>query len=98
MRRLINIRHLRIFGFAAGAVAVSGAAVLVTASAAGLNVGFRSASPHTTQTETAAISQKADPTAVCNAFISHLATDLCKSQSQVNAAIQKAIGGTLADG
>ena len=97
MRRLINLRSLRILGFAAGAVAVSGAAVLVTASAAGLHVGFRPSSPHTTQPETAAISQKADAAAVCNAFIGHLATDLGKSQSQVNAAIQKAIGETLAD-
>jgi hypothetical protein len=97
MRRPINLRHLRILGFAAGAFAVSGAAVLVTASAAGLNVGFRSNSPHTTQPGTASIGQKADATAVCNAFIAHLATDLGKSQSQVNAAIQKAIGETLAD-
>ena len=96
MRRLIKSRYLRIAGFAAGAVAVSGAAVLVTASAAGLNVGFRSSSPHSTTTETA-ISQKADATAVCNAFIAHLSTDLGKSQTQVNAAIQKAIGETLAD-
>jgi len=97
MRRLINLRHLRILGFAAGAVAVSGAAVLVTASAAGLNVGFRPSSPSTTQTQTTAISEKADATAVCNAFIAHLSTDLGKSQSQVNAAIQKAVGETLAD-
>ena len=97
MRRLINFRYLRIAGFAAGAAAVSGAAVLVTASAAGFNVGFRPSSPHTTQLETAAISQKADPTAVCNAFISHLSTDLGKTPAQVNAAIQKAIGETLAD-
>ena len=97
MRRLINFRHLRVIGFAAGAVAVSGAAVLVTASAAGFNVGFRPSSPHAGQPETAAISQKADPTAICNAFISHLSSDLGKTQSQVNAAIQKAIGETLAD-
>ena len=63
MRRLIKSRYVRIAGFAAGAVAVSGAAVLVTASAAGLNVGFRSSSPHSTTAETAAISQKADATA-----------------------------------
>ncbi len=44
-----------------------------------------------------AIGQRADATAVCNAFIAHLSTDLGKSQSQVNAAIQKAIGETLAD-
>src|SRR5258706_13371871 len=97
MRRLINLRHLRILGFAAGAVAVSGAAVLVTASAAGLNLGFHSSAPRATQPEAAAIGQKADATAVCNAFIAHLSTDLGKSQSQVNAAIQKAIGKTLAD-
>jgi hypothetical protein len=95
MRRLINFRHLRNLGFAAGAVAVAGVAVLVTASAAGLNVGFRSSPPRTT--ETAAIGQKADATAVCNAFIAHLSTDLGKSQTQVNGAIQKAIGETLAD-
>jgi hypothetical protein len=97
MRRLINLRHLRILGFAAGAVAVSGAAVLVTASAAGLNIGFHSSAPRAAQPEAAAIGQKADATAVCNAFIAHLSTDLGKSQSQVNAAIQKAIGETLAD-
>src|SRR6267154_2197719 len=97
MRRLINLRHLRILGFAAGAVAVSGAAVLVTASAAGLNLGFHSSAPRATQPEAAAIGQKADATAVCNAFIAHLSTDLGKSQSQVNTAIQKAIGETLAD-
>ena len=97
MRRLINLRHLRILGFAAGAVAVSGAAVLVTASAAGLNLGFHSSAPRATQPEAAAIGQKADATAVCNAFIGHLSTDLGKSQSQVNTAIQKAIGETLAD-
>jgi hypothetical protein len=97
MRRLINLRHLRILGFAAGAVAVSGAAVLVTASAAGLNIGFRPSAPSTMQAQTAAINEKADATAVCNAFIAHLSTDLGKTQSQVNAAIQKAIGETLAD-
>jgi hypothetical protein len=97
MRRFTKFRYFRIVGFAAGAAAVSGAAVLVTASAAGFNVGFRPSSPHTTQVETAAISQKADPTAVCNAFISHLSTDLGKTPAQVNAAIQKAIGETLAD-
>src|SRR6267142_2191931 len=97
MRRLINLRHLRILGFAAGAVAVSGAAVLVTASAAGLNIGFHSSAPRATQPEAAAIGQKADATAVCNAFIAHLSTDLGKSQSQVNAAIQKAVGETLSE-
>jgi hypothetical protein len=83
-------------GFAAGAVFVTGAAVLVTASAAGLNVGFRSA-PASSQAATTSIDQKASASAVCNSFISHLSSDLGKTQSQVNAAVQKAIGETLAD-
>jgi hypothetical protein len=98
MTSLAKLRHLRVLGFALGAVAVAGAAVLVTASAAGLNVGFRpAASQHLDQAATASVSQQASASAVCNAFISHLSSDLGKSQAQVNAAIQKAIGETLAD-
>jgi hypothetical protein len=98
MRSLAKFRNLRVVGFALGGVAVAGAAVLVTASAAGLNVGFRpSASQHADQMAGASISQQASASAVCNAFISHLSSDLGKSQAQVNAAIQKAIGETLAD-
>jgi hypothetical protein len=98
MTRLAKLRHLRVLGFALGAVAVAGAAVLVTASAAGLNVGFRPAGPqHPNQAATTSVSQQASASAVCNAFISHLSSDLGKSQAQVNAAIQKAIGETLAD-
>jgi hypothetical protein len=80
-----------------GGVAVAGAAVLVTASAAGLNVGLRPSSTQASQSETASVAQKASSTAVCNGFIAHLSTDLGKTQAQVNAAIQKAIGETLAD-
>lgn len=76
---------------------VAGAAVLVTASAAGLNVGFRPSSSQPAHADTASISQKANASAVCNDFLSHLSSDLGKSRSQVNAAIQKAIGETLAD-
>ena len=97
MTSLAKLRHLRVLGFAAGAVLVAGAAVLVTASAAGLNVGFRPSSGQPASTDTAAISQKAGASAVCNDFLSHLSSDLGKSQSQVNAAVQKAIGETLAD-
>ncbi|MHB8587778.1 MAG: hypothetical protein ACYDA0_02870 [Candidatus Dormibacteraceae bacterium] len=97
MTSLAKFSHLRVVGFAVGAVAVAGAAVLVTASAAGLNIGFRSSAPqHPDQSGTAPISQ-ASPTAVCNDFLSHLSSDLGKSQSQVSSAIQKAIGQTLAD-
>jgi hypothetical protein len=96
MTSLAKLRHLRVVGFAVGAVAVAGAAVLVTASAAGLNVGFRSSAPQPAQADAASIGQ-ANASAVCNDFLSHLSSDLGKSQSQVSSAIQKAIGETLAD-
>jgi hypothetical protein len=97
MTSLSKLRYLRVVGFAAGAVLVAGAAVLVTASAAGLNVGFRPSSSQPAAAGTASISQKAGASAVCNDFLAHLSSDLGKSQSQVNAAVQKAIGETLAD-
>ncbi|MGH7764068.1 MAG: hypothetical protein ACREOM_06605 [Candidatus Dormibacteraceae bacterium] len=95
MKPLLRLRHLRIAGFAVGAVAVAVAAVLVTASAAGFSVDFR---PSSSSINAAAnINQAATASAVCTDFISHLSGGLGKSQSQVNAAIQKAIGETLAD-
>jgi hypothetical protein len=97
--RFAKLRYLRIVGFAAGAVAVAGAAVLVTASAAGLNAGTHSASPQQAAVDTASIAEVATPTAICDAFITHLTADLGKglTKAQTNAAIQKAIGETLAD-
>jgi hypothetical protein len=94
-----KLRYLRIVGFAAGAVAVAGAAVLVTASAAGLTAGTHSTSPQQAAVETASIDEVATPAAICDAFLTHLTADLGKSltKAQVNAAIQKAIGETLAD-
>ncbi|HSP10760.1 MAG TPA: hypothetical protein VLU92_14355 [Candidatus Dormibacteraeota bacterium] len=99
MTQLSRFRHLRIAGFALGAAAVAGAAVLVTASAAGFTIGFRPASANQAQAAGTAVdlSQAATPSTVCTDFISHLSSDLGKSQSQVNAAVQKAIGETLAD-
>ena len=97
MTRHAKLRYLRVVGFAAGAVAVAGAAVLVTASASGLNVGLRTSSPQAAQSAPASINQQATASAVCNDFLSHLSSDLGKSQSQVSFAIQKAIGETLAD-
>ena len=49
--------------------------------------------------ETASIGEKSTPAAICDAFLTHLTADLGKSltKAQVNAAIQKAIGETLAD-
>jgi hypothetical protein len=97
MTHFSRFRYLRVAGFAAGAVAVAGAAVLVTASAAGLNVGFRPSSTQPAQADAASMGQQASASSICNDFISHLSSDLGKSQSQVNAAIQKAVGETLAD-
>ncbi|MFI5283858.1 MAG: hypothetical protein ACHQ0J_12120 [Candidatus Dormibacterales bacterium] len=93
--RSSNLRHLRIAGLALGAVAVAGMAVLVTASASGLTLGLRPAAS-TQQASRSSLSQATTST-VCSNFISHLASDLGKSQSQLNSAIQKAIGETLAD-
>ena len=97
--RFAKLRYVRIVGFAAAAAAVAGAAVLVTASAAGLNFGTRSASPQQATVEAASIAQKTSPTAICDAFLTHLTADLGKNlkKADVNAAIQKAIGETLAD-
>ena len=96
MTSLAKLRHLRVVGFAVGAVAVAGAAVLVTASAAGLNMGFRPSAAQPAQADSASISQ-ASTSDICNDFLSHLSNDLGKSQTQVNAAVQRAIGETLAD-
>jgi hypothetical protein len=91
--------YFRLAAFAIGGVAVAGAAVLVTASAAGLNVGFRSpSSGQPAQADTTAMTPGAGKvSAVCNDFITHFAGDLGSTQAKVNAAFQKAVGETLAD-
>ncbi|HYM66949.1 MAG TPA: hypothetical protein VEW68_06640 [Patescibacteria group bacterium] len=94
-----TLRNLRIVALAAGMVGVAGAAVLVTASASGYPIGFHPAgSPQPAVAGTnAALDQASAGSAVCTDFISHLSSDLGKSPSEVNAAIQKAVGQTLAD-
>jgi hypothetical protein len=94
--KFANLSRLRIFGLAAGAAAVSGAAVLVTASAAGYGVPFLSSSAP--QAATATFAQAAaQPSALCSDFLTHFSADLNTSQVAFNAAFQKAIGQTLAD-
>lgn len=98
--RLGKHRYLRIAGFAVGAVVVATGAVLVTASASGLNFGPRllGSTVPDAAVETASINDKANPSAAaCAAFMKHFAVDLKKSQAEINAAVQKAIGETLAD-
>jgi hypothetical protein len=94
MTKLANLGFLRIAGLAAGAAAVSGAAVLVTASAAGYNVPFFNSSQ---PASAASIDEGAQASALCTDFISHFSADLNTSPAALNAAFQKAIGETLAD-
>ena len=97
IKRLAKLRYLRVAGLAAGAVAVAGAAVIVTASAAGMNFGLRPAgsSPDNNAGLTAV---DANPSsAACSNFMRHFAVDISKSQAEINAAFQKAIAETLAD-
>jgi hypothetical protein len=93
--KLTHPTFLRIAGLAAGAAAVSGAAVLVTASAAGYNIPFLTPS---SKASTASLDlQAATPSALCTDFIGHFSADLNATPSAVNAAYQKAVGETLAD-
>jgi hypothetical protein len=101
IKSIATVRHLRVLGFAAGAVAIAAGAVWITASAAGLNVGLLSSSSGSPQSANAAAAgpdAKAGSTsAACNDFVSHFASDLGTSQGKVDAAFQKAVGQTLDD-
>lgn len=91
IKNLTSVRHLRVAGFAAGAV-------WVTASAAGYNVAFLSPSLPSGQASAASAGQQTSAaSAACADFATHFATDLGTSQSNVTAAFQKAIGQTLDD-
>jgi hypothetical protein len=94
MTKLANLGFLRIAGLAAGAAAVSGVAVLITASAAGYSVPFLNSSQ---PSSTASIDEAAQASALCTDFIAHFSADLNTSEAALNAAFQKAIGETLAD-
>ncbi len=87
--RLRKFRYFRIAGFALGAVVVAGVAVALTASASGFGFGKPAASTSLTKSSVSSTA--------CTDFMSHFAVDIGKSQAQINAAFQKAIGETLAD-
>jgi hypothetical protein len=89
---IATFRHLRLLGFALGAVAIAAGAVWITASAAGLNIGFRPAASTSTPSPKAPSASTA-----CNDFVSHFASDLGTTQTKVDAAFQKAVGQTLDD-
>jgi hypothetical protein len=97
MTRLLRARYLRIAGFAAGAVMVAGAAVVVTASASGMTFGFHPAASSPANAGTDSTLQASTKATVCSDFMSHFAVRIGKSQAQINDAYQKAIADTLAD-
>src|SRR5712691_9005223 len=98
INKLAHLTFLRVAGLAAGAAAVSGAVVLVSASAAGYNLPFLTPSSGPSQANAASLDQQAgQPSALCTAFLTHLSASLNTSQAALDAAYQKAIGETLAD-
>ena len=98
MKMLFKARYARIAGLALGAVAVAGAAVVVTASAAGLSFGFKpAASSQAAAAEAAGLDQSKARSGVCTDFMGHFAVEIGKSQAQINTAFHNAIADTLAD-
>ena len=91
--RLWKLRYLRLAAMALAGVAVAGATVIVTASAAGVSFGSR---PSAASSNTSSLDAKTASTA-CADFMKHFAVDIGKSQAEINAAFQKAIAETLAD-
>src|SRR5438270_11118705 len=89
MTSLLRSRHLRIAGMAVGAVAVAGAAVVVTASAAVLSFGLRQPS----QPQSAGANLTAAPpnssSAACTDLMSHYAAELRKAEAPINTAVQQ---------
>lgn len=97
MTSLFRARSVRILAMAVGTVAVAGAAVVVTASAAGMTFGFRpTGAPSSGSTATTAVDASA-PSSACSDFMKHFAVEIGKTQAQINTAFQKSIADTLAD-
>ncbi len=83
-------RPARIYLTAVGGALVAGVAIVTTGAATGASL-VASPSPSPTPTSTSSAQ------AYCNSFVGHLASDLGKSQEQVNKAISDALGQTLSD-
>lgn len=91
-------KNLRIASFAAGAAAIAGAAVYMTASAAGYSFNFGGPkAANVPAASTVADKSSSSASGVCNEFVVHFSSDLGVSQDKVNSAFQEAIGQTLAD-
>ena len=97
MNKLAHLTYLRVAGLAAAAAAVSGAVVLVSASAAGYNLPFLNTSSSPSRATTASLDQAGQPSTLCTDFLTHLSADLNTSPAALDAAYQKAVGETLAD-
>ncbi|HEX9325842.1 MAG TPA: hypothetical protein VF915_04950 [Reyranella sp.] len=98
IKTLPSARLVRVAGMAAGAVCIAAGTVWITASAAGYNFSLPGASRPSSEASTVALTEKSTrASAVCNDFVSHLAANLNTSQSNFDAAFQKAIGQTLDD-
>ncbi|HYS97545.1 MAG TPA: hypothetical protein VEM94_04030 [Candidatus Dormibacteraeota bacterium] len=97
--RVWKLLHLRAAGFAVGAVAIAGIAVVATASAAGMSFGFRPSATQSSQSNDAALTavQARATSAACGEFMKHFAVEIGKSQADINSAFQRAIADTLVD-
>ena len=83
-------RPARIYLTAVGGATIAGFAVVATVAATGTQLA---ASPSPSPSP----SSKSSTQAYCDRFVGHLATDLGKSQDQVNKAISDALNQTLSD-
>src|SRR5436309_11783983 len=91
-------KNLRIVSFAAGAAAIAGAAVYMTASAAGYSFNFGGPKGSNVRAASTVADQSTAPSSsVCNEFATHFSSDLGVSQDKVDSAFQEAVGQTLAD-
>jgi hypothetical protein len=97
IKSIATFRHLRVLGFAAGAVAIAAGAVWITASAAGLNVALRAPSSAQLPDATAAGQQTGKASAACTDFVTHFASNVGSTPSKVDAAFQKAASQTIDD-
>lgn len=100
IKSIATVRHLRLLGFAAGAVAIAAGAVWITASATGFNVAFHSPASTSAQASdvtAAGASRPSQASAACTDFMTHLASDLGSTQTKIDAAFQKAAAQTIDD-
>ncbi len=91
-------KNVRIVSFAAGAAAIAGAAVYMTASAAGYSFNFGGPKGSNVPAASTVADQSTAPSSsVCKEFVTHFSSDLGVSQDKVDSAFQEAVGQTLAD-